>query len=148
MRVYYDAVVEHDREAYTVRFPQLPEALTWGASWEEVAQRAIECVELCVSARLDEGMELPTYKRQPDASLLVAVSVAASDLAATRCMSVTQAAECLGVSPSRVCQLLKTGALQAETVAGRRLVTIESVNARLACPPAPHRPKAKVTATA
>lgn len=47
-----------------------------------------------------------------------------------------------GCDEGRVSTLVKEGKLDTVLVDGRSRVTIASVNARLANPPAPHRPKA------
>lgn len=69
------------------------------------------------------------------------VEVTDEDIATSRCMTIKQAAEELGVSISRVSQLVTRGTLEAYEHNGDRLVTIASVNERKANPPAPHRPK-------
>ena len=58
----------------------------------------------------------------------------------SKCMSISDAAEELGVTPSRVSQLLSSGALETYRYGSKRLVTIASVEARKANKPPAHRP--------
>src|SRR5690242_17759901 len=55
-------------------------------------------------------------------------------------MSVAQAADRLGVSERRVRQLLASGELSTEKVAGRHLLSVDSVRRRSMDPPASGRP--------
>lgn len=56
-------------------------------------------------------------------------------------MTISQAAQTLGITRGRASQLAKSGLLDSVEVDGRRMVTIASVNERKANPPAPHRPR-------
>ena len=57
-------------------------------------------------------------------------------------MSMTQAAEELGVTRARVHQLVHAGLLDAEKVGNVYIVSAASVKKRKDNPPQPHRPKA------
>lgn len=56
-------------------------------------------------------------------------------------MTVSEAAEYLEVTPGRVSQLLSSGQLEPYMYGNTRLVTIASVNERLANKPEAHRPR-------
>lgn len=61
MNVLYPALFEHDKSAkrYTVSFPDLPEAMTEGATLEEAIFNASEVLTLTLEGRVDEGIEVP-----------------------------------------------------------------------------------------
>lgn len=71
----------------------------------------------------------------------MSVDISEKDIEASKCMTMEEAAEKLDMMPGRGSQLAKAGRLVALTINGRRMVTITSVEARKANPPAPHRPK-------
>lgn len=140
MRYTYDAVIERDQQGYAVHFPQFPDAFTFGATREEAIQRAAEVLTLSLVDRLEDGGDIPPQQRTAEV-VSVSVDVTGSDVDRSKCLTMEQAAEELGVSPSRVSQLATSGKLTAVRIDGRRMVTIASVNARKANPPAPHRPR-------
>lgn len=140
MRYTYEAVIERDADGWSVSFPQLPDAVTYGATREEAIGRAADALTLSLVERVEDGGGVP---RQEHAAEVVSVSVEVTgdDIERSKCMTMGEAAEELGVTPGRVSQLAKAGALDAVTMGGRRLVTIASVEARKADPPAAHRPR-------
>ena len=146
MNYVYDAVIERDEDGYSVSFPQFPEAVTFGATREEAARRASEVLTLALAERIEEGVELPAQERVAEV-LAVSVEVTGDVIDQSKCLTIDQAAEELGVSAGRVSQLASAGKLQAVMFGKKRLVTIASVNERKANPPAPHRPR-KAVATA
>lgn len=140
MRYTYDAVIEHDEDGWAVSFPQLPEAVTFGSTRDEAIARAAEVLELTLAERLEEGDEIPAPEHVAEV-VSVSVDVSGDDIRASRCMTMNEAAEELGVTPGRVSQLAKVGKLTAVTIGGRHMVTIASVEERKANPPATHRPR-------
>jgi antitoxin HicB len=44
---------------YSVTVPALPEAITCGDTIDEALAYAQECIELCLEARIEEGLEIP-----------------------------------------------------------------------------------------
>lgn len=146
MRYTYDAIIEHDKDGWAVSFPQFPEAVTYGATRAEAISRAADALTLSLVERLEEGGDMPA--QEPAAEVVaVSVNVTGDDIRASKCMTMDEAARELGVTQGRVSQLAKSGALVAVTIGGRRMVTIASVEARKANPPAAHRPR-KAVATA
>lgn len=140
MRYVYDAVVERDEDGYSVTFPQFPEAVTFGATREEAARRAADVLTMAIAERIEEGAELPSQVRVAEV-LSVGVEVTGDVINKSKCLTIEQAAEELGVTPGRVSQLASSGGLQAVMFGGRRMVTIASVSKRKANPPAAHRPR-------
>ena len=145
MRSIYDAVIERDEDGYSVSFPQFPEAVTFGATREEASRRAAEVLVLALAERIEEGGEIPSQERVAEV-LSVGVEVTGDDIDKSKCLTIDQAAQELGVSAGRVSQLASSGKLTAVTFGKRRMVTIASVNERKANPPLPSRPRKVKTA--
>lgn len=140
MRYIYDAVIERDEDGYAVSFPQFPEAVTFGATREEASRRAAEVLVLTLAERIEEGGEIPSQERVAEV-LSIGVDVTGDDIDKSKCLTIDQAAQELGVSAGRVSQLASSGKLTAVTFGKRRMVTIASVNERKANPPLPSRPR-------
>jgi excisionase family DNA binding protein len=147
MNYTYDAVIERDGAGYAVSFPQFPEAITFGATREEAAKRAAEVLILTLAERIEDGRELPLQERTAEV-LAVNVEVTGEVINQSKCYTIDQAAEELGVTAGRVSQLASSGKLQAITFGKKRMVTIASVNERKANPPAAHRPKKQAVTSA
>lgn len=139
----YEALFERDEDegCWYVSFPDFEGAFTDGDTLQDAATAAAEVLTLFVAEHLDRGWQLPepTFHEPPYS--VVCVEVDMRVIEKTKCETFAQAAEDLGVSQARVSQLVKAGKLDARDFDGRRMVTIASVNARKANPPAPHRPK-------
>ncbi len=139
MRYTYDAIMTREDDGYVVSFPQFDGCVTAGDTRADALRNAADALSLAVAGALEDGEGLPPSRRVAEV-LSVSVEVTRDDMDAMRCMTMSQAAEELGVTAGRVSQLVKAGALDVVEVGGRRLVTIDSVNARNANPPAAHRP--------
>lgn len=139
----YGANIAFDEEdgCWYVDFPAFPGELEAGDTVEEVVLGASELLYLLIAERIDDGLPLPDAVLDPLPKLVVSVDVTDEGIAATRCMTVTQAAEELEITPSRVSQLLSSGQLEAYVYGGTRMVTIASVNERKANKPPAHRPR-------
>jgi antitoxin HicB len=72
MNVLYPAIFEYDRteKRYTVRFPNLPEAITEGETLEEALFNASEVLTLTLEGRIDEGMKIPMPTHRKGAKLI------------------------------------------------------------------------------
>lgn len=140
MTYTYRATIEAYDDSWFVSFPDLPAAYSSGATLQEACEGAAESLRLVIAEYLDSGMTLPESRIEDKPEAVFCVEVSDYYIARTKCMTVTEAAEELGVTPSRVSQLLSRGLLDAHELDGQRLVTIESINRRKANPPAPHRP--------
>lgn len=137
----YDAIITKEEEGrYFVQFPQLPDAFTQGATRDEATERASEVLTLVLAGILNDGGQPPRQERVAEV-VSVCVNVTDAVIDATKCMTNAEAARELGVTSGRVSQLAKAGLLERVIVDGKPMVTIASVNARLANPPAPHRPR-------
>lgn len=136
----FEAVVVKDGEGYSVSFPQIEDAFTFGTTREEAIRRAAEVLKLILSERIEEGTEIPPMERMAEV-VSVNVEITGDDIRRSACMTMDQAAEELGVSSSRVSQLASAGKLQVVAFGKKRMVTIASVMARKENPPAAHRPR-------
>lgn len=145
MNYTYDAVIERDGDGYAVSFPQFPDAVTFGATREEAARRAAEVLVLTLAELIEDGGDLPPQERVAEV-LAVNVEVTGEDIDRSKCLTIEQAAEELGITAGRVSQLASAGKLQAVTFGKRRMVTLASVADRKAHPPAASRPRKLTTA--
>ena len=144
MNYVYEANIEYNEvdQCWYVDFPDFNgEAYTDGETAEQAARNAAEVLTLSICDFLDSGRPLPKATFHNPPRLVVSVDISDDTIAASRCMSVTDAAEELGVTPGRVSQLLTSGQLEVFEYGGTRLVTIASVNERKLHKPAPHRPR-------
>lgn len=151
MRYVYEAAFEHvvdeSGDYWTVDFPDFGgDCFTDGRTVEQAAANAVDVLVLTVASYVEDGWDLPrpTFHEPPLAVVCAEVDERAIEM--TKCLTIAQAADELGVSRSRVSQLLSAGRLESREFDGRRMVTIDSVNARKASPPAPHRPRGHVEA--
>lgn len=72
MNVLYPAIIEYDKSVkrYTVRFPDLSEAITEGETLDEAVFNATEVLTLTLEGRVDEGIEIPRPSKQNNAILI------------------------------------------------------------------------------
>ena len=146
----YEATFTYDDDGacWYVDFPMFDgSCYTDGDTIEQAVANAADVLSLTIADYIDSGLELPRPSFHNPPRTIVCVDVDDEYIARTNCMTFGQAAEELGVSPSRVSQLAKAGRLETRTIGGRTYVTIASVNDRKANPPAAHRPT-KVAAIA
>ena len=61
------------REAYVVTFPDVPEAITGGWSWQETLDMAEDCLAVALSFYVDGSEDLPTPGPLADGQVLIAV---------------------------------------------------------------------------
>lgn len=72
MNVLYPAIFEYDKseKRYTVRFPDLSEAITEGETLEEAIFNASELLTLTLEGRIDEDIEIPRPSKHKNAKLI------------------------------------------------------------------------------
>ena len=61
------------REAYNVTFPDIPEAITCGWSWDEAVEMAEDCLGLALSFYFDRAEEIPTPSLPTEGQVLIPV---------------------------------------------------------------------------
>lgn len=140
MRHCYEAVLERDADGWTVRFPQLGDFVTFGKTREEALDEASDLLRLILAERVEKGDELPSQEHVVEC-VSVSVDVSLEDAERTHFMTQREAADLLGVSPSRVSALVSSGRLTSRRFEGRNLVSVQSVNAYLASPRKSGRPR-------
>lgn len=60
MKLYYLAVFLKEEDGrYSVSFPDIPEALTYGENFEDAIEMAKECLGLCLEGRKEDGEKIP-----------------------------------------------------------------------------------------
>ncbi len=140
-RYTYDCVLTHEPDGWVASFPQIPEAYSDGDTPEEAIRNASEALELALAGRIEDGQAMPKYER---CSEIVAISVELTDevIEEMHYETLSQAAEDLEVSPSRITALMKSGTLESRYFDGVRKVSIESVNRYRNAPRKAGRPKA------
>lgn len=137
----YSATVEQNEEGFFIDFPAFDgAAFADGDTLEEAAKSAATVLRLTIADYLDSGDELPRDSVIVAPYTFFTVEVSDDFIAESKCMTPSEAAEYLGISKGRVSQLLDSGVLETYMHGGRRLVTIASVNKRLANTPQPGRP--------
>lgn len=141
-RYSYDCVIEKDYDdgVYLVHFPQIPGAYSYGDTREEAMRNAQDVLRLCLADCARGEERAPEYERSAEV-VNVSVVITPEDVEEMSCLTLSQVADELEVSPSRVTALVKSGSLDVRVVKGRRMVTIESVERYRAGGRRPGRPR-------
>jgi predicted RNase H-like HicB family nuclease len=146
-RFVYEAVIEPGEESgYFVHFPDFPDAFTQAADLRHAALNAAEVLELTLADYIDEGVEppLPTFgnvRNTNTSAALVSVDIDEEDVRIMGFVDSTEAARMLNLSRGRIAQLVSTGQLESVGKGTARLISLTSINARLAAPHTAGRPK-------
>jgi len=145
-RFIYEAEFElNERNGYSVSFPQLPDAFTFGNDLLEAFHRAAEVLELIIAEYLDEGKPLPapvfTGYSEDIVRGAISVVVTPEIIERSKCVSASEAASMLGVSKGRITHMLNDGVLQSVPYGNDRLITLVSINNRLSNPRGAGRPR-------
>ena len=102
------------REAYVVTFPDVPEAITGGWSWEEALYMAEDCLDVALGFYVDANKDIPIPSPLKEGQVLIPVPVlVAAKLViytAMRERGITDAdlAARLGMREDAICKLLDT----------------------------------------
>lgn len=149
VRYTYEATLEKEDDGkYYVSFPEFDESTT-GSDINDAVNMAGELLELTIAAYLDDGITLPDpiFRGSCDGLLRIGISVSVTDemRKRMRCVTQTEASKMLGLSTGRIAHMLNAGVLQAVPYGNERLVTLASINERLAHPRGAGRPSKKVT---
>lgn len=80
--MYYPAVIKPDGDGWLVTFPDIPEALSAGSSWEEAVSMAKDALVTALDFYFDDKREIPAPSRVRKGQVAVEVpaSVAAKVL--------------------------------------------------------------------
>jgi predicted RNase H-like HicB family nuclease len=144
-RFVYEAIVEPDVGGLYVHFPDLADAFTDGNDWKEAVLNAAEVLELTLADFMVEGQEPPaaTFGHnapQGGAVAIVTVDVTDEDVRRMGAVSSVEAAKMLGISKGRVAQLSASGQLESYGHGPAKLISLRSINERLAAPRHAGRP--------
>lgn len=141
MTYTYAATITEQDGGWFVSFPDFPGAYSPGATIAEACDGAAESLRLTIAEHIDTGLQLPAPNITAKPEAVFCVEVSDEFIAESKCMTATEAAQELGVTPGRVTQLLDAGLLEPYQFGGQRLVTIASVNARKQSAPRRGRPR-------
>lgn len=136
----YEGTLERWEDEWLVTVPAFDGCHGGGKSVREACEAAAQSLRLGIATALERG-KLPGPEFSDRPGVVLCVDVDDDFIESSRLMTVGEAAGELGVSSSRVSQLLSSGALVSVFRDGRRMVTVDSVAERRANPPAPHRPR-------
>lgn len=147
LHVYEFEVIADD--GMLLAFPYDMDGGTQGADFKEVCENAADWLQLEMEHRAMHGEPFPesTFDNEPrHGGRNVVVAVNAGIETVPKVLP-SEAARMLGVTPGRITQMVDAGQLEAIEDAGRKWITVYSIDARKAEQPKPGRPK-KETAMA
>ena len=149
MRVYVCEFEFVDHDGVVLAWPFWPgyEACTEGYGLDDAVAMAADWLRIMVLDCLAKGEAVPSCAFGHEAERggkVIAVAIEA-DLSEVPAMTAAEAARTLGISTARVAQLCKAGQLDSWKVGGTRMVSRESVEARLSETPVAGRPRREVT---
>ena len=139
--VYEFEVFEHD--GVMLAFPYDMDGGTQGDDFKDVCESAADWLQLELEHRAIHGMPFPdaTFDNEPrNGGRNVVIAVNAGVDTVPKVLP-SEAARMLGVSPGRVTQMMDSGQLEWFEDAGRKWVTVYSVEARLSEQPKAGRPR-------
>lgn len=142
LHVYEFEVFQAD-DGWMLAFPFDMEGGTQGKDFKEACEMAADWLQGEMEHRAMAGLPFPeaTFGNEPENGGKVVIVAVNAGLDTVETVSASEAAEELGVSRSRVSQMLKTGQLQGYPKGRATFVTRASLDARLAEKPTVGRPK-------
>lgn len=148
-RYCYEALIYPSGGTYEVHVPDLG-AYTQGDDLDDAVYMAQDLVDALVTAMVEDGDELPRPRFDRDAPdggyvLLVSTDGHVPEVPE---MGVQDAADILGVTPSRVYAMCRDGVLDSRKVGSTVLVSADSVRRRFDAPTKAGRPRKRDLATA
>ena len=138
----YGATVEQQEDGYFVEFPAFGGGVfADGDTLAEACASASTTLRLAIAEYLESGIRLPDPGSLEEGRMVFTVEVSDPFIIESKCMTPGEAAEYLGVSAGRISQMLNEGQLETLSHAGRKLITLASLNARRAASPKAGRPR-------
>lgn len=140
----------YESEGFVIAAPFDLGAGTFGDNMQDALEYAADYLFTYITDCLINDKKIPeaTYGNKPGhRGTVIAVSVDC-DLSKVESVSAAEAARILGVSRARVSQMCESGLLESWKDGTRRLITRNSVNARLTDKPKAGRPRKKIIAAA
>ena len=144
-RYIFEAELTPDGEssAWNVSVPDLEGCFTFGDDINDAVEQAADALITYIAALLkyDDPIPEPVFGHTaPENGKIVALAVEASADYIIDTVSPSRAAELLGVSRSRVSQMIRDNVLVSISVAGERRIDLKSVHDRLNSPRSAGRP--------
>ena len=150
-RYLYEVELRPDEDGgYCVRVPDLEGCFSQGDTVDEALEKAADALMTHVAALLKYGDEIPNPifgHRVPKGGRVVAISFETDASYIIDAVSPSEAAAMLGVTRSRVSQMIRDGVIDAHKAAGMTWVDLASINARLASPRGAGRPRKELAAS-
>ncbi|MBQ9041446.1 MAG: type II toxin-antitoxin system HicB family antitoxin [Eggerthellaceae bacterium] len=148
MYVYEATIEKHDDgdgrgPYYFLQATQFAECYASGSTVAEATEGCATALKLAIADMIESGEVLPKPVFSDPPQVVLCVEVSDDYIAASKCVTISEAAKELGVSHGRVCQMLNEGSLEAYMHGGRRMVTIASINKRKKTNPGAGRPRKK-----
>lgn len=147
MKYICQAVVapQKEGEGFVATFPEWSDVTGAGATFADALKKGVEALTAAVADKLDETRELPASnleREAPKGATAVVVCVDAIPASVSLLLTASDASTILGVTRSRISNMLRAGILEEGHRDGRStVVTLKSVNNRLNNPRKPGRPK-------
>ena len=148
MKYVYEAIIEAEGERFEARFPDL-DIITQGDDLQDAIFMAQDLLENHIVVALQQGEVLPnpTFGNEGcETAYRAAIAIDCDTFTPEDdTMTVQEAAEMLGVSPTRVRAMIRDGILRSRKVGMVHMVDAESVKQRFNSPRKAGRPKRVVT---
>jgi len=143
MKYLYEGIFEKADSFIEVYFPDLDNARTFGDNYGDAALMASDLLETYLSYLIQSGLRVPKARFDHELSdgQTAAFFMVSAPVDEPSTMSVAEAADLLGVSARRINALIADGTLTAVKEGRDNMVTIASVDARLAAPQKAGRPR-------
>lgn len=140
MEYIYDVVVEKNGGRWEARVPQLGGLSACADTGEAAVNSVTALLKAELSDRMATGREIPRYDRVVE-HVTLAVDVAPEKVDVSKYVTLKEAARRIGVSKSRVSQMVASGRLSSVLFKGSRLIALSSVEEYLSAPRTPGRPR-------
>ena len=151
-RYLFEVELRPDNErGYCINVPDLEGCFSQGDTLDEALERAADALKTHVAALLKYGDTVPSpifEHKAPKGGKVIAISFETDASYIIDAVSPSEAAAMLGISRSRVSQMIRDGVLDAHKGAGEVWVDLASINTRIASPRGAGRPRKELVTSA
>ena len=141
-RYTYKVELTPEEDGYTVTCHDLPGAVTFGRDIPEALAMAADCLATYLGFLASEGRNIPAPTDYPSNARVTWVSFETeASYIMGPCVSAAEAARMLGVSRSRVSQMVAAGQLRSNRKGGHLYIEEQSVRHRMEERPSSGRPR-------
>ena len=145
MQYIYEAVITPHGEGFQASFPGWDGLTAEGEDFADVARNATAALQQAANDALEKRQALPECAfdaEVPEGGRSIIISIDALPSSVSLLLTARDASAVLGVTRSRISNMLRAGILEQGHRDGRStVITLRSVNNRLANPRKPGRPK-------